>query len=231
MKLSNFPGISPLANDTTQKYLLKTQSELTAQNLKLKTICIILFVVTCFNTMFAVGLVYRNAIMGQENLQLIQENQVLIGFQQFMFRAYSAAELNDKNVFSDTEKFARMIDFRVDCPPCTTEKPSVVEPHKNPVSILNELTDPKHIAYDCAHTCVNPPIHFSTLMMNDPQFPSKNFTGKGVSKQQSKQVAAYRALEFFYPDMLVQIPDDNKPNLGYSPLCNDPSKINDRAKC
>ncbi len=44
-----------------------------------------------------------------------------------------------------------MVDKRLskDCPPCTTEKPSIVEPHKNPVSILNELTH--HARYDCDH--------------------------------------------------------------------------------
>lgn len=74
----SFPGISPLAKDITQKYL-KTHQEFQVQNTSLKLTCVILVVVVVFNTMFSALLVYKNALMAEENLQLIQENQALMG--------------------------------------------------------------------------------------------------------------------------------------------------------
>lgn len=78
MSKPNFPGISPLARDATQNYL-KTHQELKTQNTTLKFVCIILFAVACFNAMFAVMMVYKNSLVLEENLQLIQENRALIG--------------------------------------------------------------------------------------------------------------------------------------------------------
>ncbi|OXA56947.1 uncharacterized protein LOC110847545 [Folsomia candida] len=217
----SFPGISPLAKDITQKYL-KTHQEFQVQNTSLKLTCVILVVVVVFNTMFSALLVYKNALMAEENLQLIQENQALMGFHQLVNQMFASEPIN-----GDSEKFARMVDTRLtpreDCPPCTTEKPTIVQPHKNPVSILNELTS--HASYDCDHQCLNPPIHLSTLTVTDPDLPESTFTGKGDSKQRSKQVAAYRALEALFPEHLDEVGDDLMPDLDFNPICLDPKLI------
>jgi len=233
MSKANFPGISPLARETTQNYL-KTQQGLKTQNKTLKFACIILFGVTCFNAMFAVMMVYKNSLVLEENLELIQENRALIAFQyqQSLLQGYFPERSYDimvdkvkiKTPLVDTHKFARMINLhlgqgRADCPPCTTEKPTVVQPSKNPVSILNELISHRFAEYNCENHCLNPPIHFVTLNVTDPDLPEKSFSGKGESKQKSKQVAAYRALEFFLPEKLAEIAEEHKPDLIYAPTC------------
>src|SRR5262245_16113354 len=69
------------------------------------------------------------------------------------------------------------------CPPCpTTEKPVTIRPHKNPISILSEVT--QNSRYNCEHTCINPPIHLTTLTVDENHMRGKNFTGKGTIPNQ-----------------------------------------------
>jgi len=256
------PGVSPLAMETAQK-ILKSQKDQEAQINLLKLICIILFVVSSFSVLFAGMLTFKNVKLAEENLQLTRENQLLLRLTSYqlqgsltctvscsymynlLFRE-SSNENNDNDaddpqplidslVERVPEKFANMIDARAaaTCLPCTTPPTLIIEPHRNPVSILNQLT---HLAnYDCETHCLNPPIHVATLVVDEEHMKGKTFTGKGISKQESKQVAAYRAIEFGYKDRLDDIVPELKPDLNYNPRClsvyQNATKDNDKVKC
>jgi len=241
------PGVSPLAMETAQK-ILKSQRELETQINFLKLVCVIFFVVTSFSILFAGMLTFKNVKLTEENLQLFQENQLLLRslssnqlpgsgglpctidcnyLYNLLFRESDNTEnydedpqpLIDSLVEKVPDKFAKMIDARAaaSCPPCTTPPPTIVQPHKNPVSVLNELTP--YSDYTCDYHCLNPPIHVATLIVDEPHMKNKTFTGKGVSKKESKQVAAYRAIESGYADKLGNIAPEHVPNLNYNPRC------------
>lgn len=66
------------------------------------------------------------------------------------------------------------------CPPCPTEAPTnPIEPHRNPVSVLNEEVG-KHAKYDLKYLCEDPHIHKATLQItDDPNLQGKSWTGQG----------------------------------------------------
>jgi len=236
------PGVSPFAMETAQK-ILKSQKEQETQINFLKLVCVIFLVVTSFSLLFAGLLTFKNVKLTEENLQLFQENQLLLRstsnqlqktlyytvsynyLYNLLFRESSNENDADPQLLIDSlvekvpEKFANIIDARAaaTCPPCTTPPSTIIQPHKNPVSILNELTP--YADYTCETHCLNPPIHVATLVVDEDHMQNKTFTGKGISKKESKQVAAYRALEFGYKDNLGDIAPEHVPNLNYNPRC------------
>jgi len=236
------PRVSPLAMETAQK-ILKCQKDQEMQINFLKLVCVIFLVVTSFSILFAGMLTFKNVKLTEENLQLFRENQLLLQssstqldgsnyctincnyLYNLLFREISNENDADPQPVIDSlveqvpEKFAKMIDARAaaQCPPCTTPPPTIVQPHKNPVSILNELTP--HADYACETHCLNPSIHVATLVVDEDHMKDETFTGKGKSKQESKQVAAYRAIEFGFNEHLVNIVPELVPNLDYNPRC------------
>lgn len=72
-----------------------------------------------------------------------------------------------------------MINLPNECPPCPTEAPpNPISPHKNPVSVLNEEY-PGAADYVVDQVCRNPPISISTLVLQEPEFAGKEWSGKG----------------------------------------------------
>jgi len=236
MKPSNFnSGVSPLAMEATQRYL--KANEKANRYTSLKMVCIVLFVFTVFNSLFVVMMLLKNALIIQENTQLIQENQKLIdnlhkqsnimASLQFIFMS----QMKTGDIFGETEKFAKLIDGRAECPPCTTEAPIIVEPHRNPVSVLNEQ-EMLNTNYECLQACENPPIHIANLTIkNNPAAVGKSWEGRGPNKSASKQVAAYRALRQIHPDLLDLVAEEHIPDESYTPLCNHPTSKEEKAKC
>jgi hypothetical protein len=246
MKPSPFLGLSTVSMESTfPSGQLRMAERKQQTSSALQMVCLFLLVLVCFNTLYSVMMAYKNTIIAQENLELIRENKRLVGVQQFLMLYLHEPKLTPTPVLqgvnpprlnaTEVETLARMTDIRLpamECPPCTTEKPGVVQPHKNPVSILNEQT--QFAVYVCQHICLNPPIHLTTLALEgEPGFQGQTFQGKGASKSESKQVAAYWALEFGYPDKLEEIAEEYRPNLEYNPPCNDPrgTKFPEPRKC
>lgn len=66
------------------------------------------------------------------------------------------------------------------CPPCATEPPThPIQPHRNPVSVLNEEVG-MNAKYELNYLCEDPHIHKATLQIaNDPNLQGKSWTGQG----------------------------------------------------